>query len=235
MIDFKSIPMSEELHSMLDNIQVDYVYQPIFDAKTMELISYEALMRPVGTTPLELIDLYKSQGKLHLLELITVFGAFKGYRDRGYQCDLAINSFPEECMTDEEEIMLHQCFPGMSDKMIVEILEYTDFSYDKWMTKKNQINGRNIRTSLDDYGSGSNNNMEVVDTFSPIYIKLDRSLIENIHLDSDKQEKVYKYIEAFHSRGIKVLAEGIEKKEEMELCIQYGVDYLQGYYLGKPM
>lgn len=192
-------------------------------------------MRPVGMTPLELIDLYRAQGKLHLLELITVFGAFKGYCDRGYKCDLAINSFPEECMSDEEEIMLHNCFPGMSEKMIVEILEYTDFSYEKWMIKKNQIKGRNIRTSLDDYGSGTNNNMEVVETFSPVYIKLDRSLIENINLDADKRAKVLKYVNDFHALGIKVLAEGVETKEEMDTSIECGVDYLQGYYLGRPM
>lgn len=227
--------MSEDLHKLLDNIQVDYAFQPIFDVKDMQVSAYEALMRPHNKTPLEFIEEYKAQNKLHLLELITVFGAFKGYRDRGYECDIAINSFPEECMTDEEENMLHQCFEGMGKKMIVEILEYTDFDYDKWMIKKKQIKGRNIRTSLDDYGTGSNNNMQVVETFIPTYIKLDRSLIEDIHEHEHKLNKVKEYIKLFHERGIKVLAEGIEKKEELETVIKCGIDYVQGYYLGRPV
>lgn len=235
MINFKEIPMTEELHKLLDDVQVDYVFQPIFDAKTMEIVAYEALMRPLGMSPLELIEAWKKEHKLHLLELITVFGAFKGYTDRGYDCDIAINSFPEECMTDEEEMILHQCFPGMSNKMIVEILEYTDFNYNKWIMKKNQIKGRNIRTSLDDFGTGSNKDISAVYTFAPTYVKLDRSMIMDIHLDEVKQKKVIEYVNDFHNRGIKVLAEGIEKKEEMEMVIQCGVDYLQGYYLGRPM
>lgn len=234
MIDFKEIPMSDELHKLLDDIQVDYAYQPIFDAKTMQIVAYEALMRPLGKSPLEFIEMYKADGNLHLLELVTVFGAFKGYKEREYDCDITINSFPEECMSDDEENMLHECFPGMSKKMIVEIVEYTDFNYDRWLTKKNQIDGRNIRVSIDDYGTGSNDSMGVIDTFSPTYIKLDRTMIMDIHLDEDKKSKVFDYINEFHSRGIKVLGEGVEKKEEMDVLIECGIDFLQGYYLGRP-
>lgn len=234
MIDFREIPLTEEMHRLLDDVQVDYVFQPIFEAKNMTITAYEALMRPQGMSPLELIEKYKAQNKLHLMELITVFGAFKGYHDRGYECDISINSFPEECMSDEEEDLLHTCFPDMGRRMIVEILEYTDFDFDKWSIKKNQIKKRNIRTSLDDFGTGSNTNMVVVDTFEPTYIKLDRSLIMDIHESAEKQVCVREYINQFHKRGIKVLAEGIEKKEEMDVLVECGVDYLQGYYLGRP-
>lgn len=234
MINFKEIPLTEKLHKLLDDVQVSYVFQPIFEAKNMEITAYEALMRPQGMSPLELIDKLKAQNKLHLLELITVFGAFKEYHDRGYECDISINSFPEECMSDEEEDLLHTCFPGMGKKMIVEILEYTKLDLDKWHIKKNQIKKRNIRTSLDDFGTGSNNNMNVVDTFGPTCVKLDRSLISDIHENKDKLKQVREYVNEFHKRNIAVLAEGIEKKEELDAVIECGVDYLQGYYLGRP-
>lgn len=234
MINFKEIQLTEKLHKLLDDIQVSYVFQPIFEASSMRITAYEALMRPHGMTPLELIEKYKEQCKLHLVELITVFGAFKEYKDRGYDCDIAINSFPEECMTDEEEDLLHTCFPNMHSKMIVEILEYTDLNFDKWITKRNQINKRKIRTSLDDFGTGSNSTMEVVETFRPTYVKLDRSLIMDIHESPEKQKAVMDYVKEFHRKNIYVLAEGIEKKEELDTIIACGVDYLQGYFLGRP-
>ena len=234
MINFREIPLTEKLHKLLDDVQVSYVFQPIFEAKNMTITAYEALMRPQGMSPLELIDKLKAQDKLHLLELITVFGAFKEYHDRGYECDISINSFPEECMSDEEEDLLHTCFPGMGRKMIVEILEYTELNLDKWLIKKNQIKKRNIRTALDDFGTGSNNNMDVVDTFTPAYVKLDRSLISDIHENEDKRKRVEEYVNEFHKRNISVLAEGIEKKEELDIIVECGVDYLQGYYLGRP-
>lgn len=234
MINFREIPLTEKLHKLLDDVQISYVFQPIFEAKNMTITAYEALMRPQGMSPLELIDKLKAQDKLHLLELITVFGAFKEYHDRGYECDISINSFPEECMSDEEEDLLHTCFPNMGRKMIVEILEYTELNLDKWLIKKNQIKKRNIRTSLDDFGTGSNNNMNVVDTFAPTYVKLDRSLISDIHENEDKRKQVEEYVNEFHKRNISVLAEGIEKKEELDVIVECGVDYLQGYYLGRP-
>lgn len=234
MINFREIPLTEKLHKLLDDVQVSYVFQPIFEAKNMTITAYEALMRPQGMSPLELIDKLRAQDKLHLLELITVFGAFKEYHDRGYECDISINSFPEECMSDEEEDLLHTCFPNMGKKMIVEILEYTELNLDKWLIKKNQIKKRNIRTSLDDFGTGSNNNMDVVDTFTPTYVKLDRSLISDIHENEDKRKQVEEYVNEFHKRNISVLAEGIEKKEELDVIVECGVDYLQGYYLGRP-
>ena len=76
---------------------------------------------------------------------------------------------------------------------------------------------------------------EALEYFKPQYAKLDRSLISNIHSDSDKQKQVADLMQEFHSRGMKVVAEGIETKEEFDYLRMYtDVDYFQGYYLGMP-
>ncbi|HRN10509.1 MAG TPA: EAL domain-containing protein, partial [Lachnospira eligens] len=48
------------------------------------------------------------------------------------------------------------------------------------------------------------------------------------------QEYYYYYRDSFHKRGIKVLAEGIESREEYEFLRDNGIDLVQGFYLGRP-
>ena len=55
-------------------------------------------------------------------------------------------------------------------------------------------------------------------------------------IDKDKFKQVFvkQHIAEFHRRGIKVIAEGIERKEEFDLLKKYGTDFFQGFYLARP-
>lgn len=113
-------------------------------------------MRPLGSTPLQLIKEYNMKNELHTLELATFFGASKAYYDRGLTGMISINSFPSECFNQDESKIFFQCFPNIAKEMFVEILEYTDLNLDKWILKREQIRANDIRISIDDFGSGNN-------------------------------------------------------------------------------
>ena len=234
MINFKEMQLSEEIHSKLDDLEIDFAFQPIFRLKDMYLVGYEALMRPKGRTPLELIDEYSKEGKLHIVELATLFGAWQAYRDRGYDTLLSLNSFPEECMSDDEEAIFHDCFPESQLKMILEILEYTTLNGEKWRIKQKQLIERQIKTVLDDFGTGNNTEVSVVDIYDSIMVKLDRKLIADIDSNPEMQDKVLYYLKAFHDKGVLVLAECVETEAELNYLKSVGVDFAQGYYLGRP-
>lgn len=233
MVIYSDLPLSGTVAEQLKNIRINFAFQPIFDKKLMEIVGYEALMRPLESTPLELIEEYRMEGGLHTLELATFFGASKAYYDRGLTGMISINSFPSECFNEEESKLFFQCFPDIAKYMVVEILEYTDLNFDKWVLKRKQIHSNNIKIALDDYGSGNNYKM-AVNIFEPNEIKLDRSLISGIYQSRKMQEKFEELVKRFHSKGIQVLAEGIECKEEFDYIMTTDVDYLQGYYLGIP-
>lgn len=77
--------------------------------------------------------------------------------------------------------------------------------------------------------------MSAVEYYIPHYVKLDRVLVSDVHKDKNRQNKIIELIEKFHSKGIKVVAEGIEKIEELNFFRNNtSVDLLQGYYLGMP-
>ena len=234
MIDFRELPFHADDMAELMKLDIDFAFQPIFHSADLSLYGYEALMRPKGKNPLELIAEYAKLGKLFVIELATCFGSAMAYRKRGYTEDLCINSFPSEYLNDGQARLYRECFPDLQGKVVVEIVEYTELNQVKWGNKKLDLKRHNMRLSLDDFSTGKND-MEALEYFKPDFAKLDRSLISNIHNDKNKQEYVQELVEMFHKRGVQVIAEGIETKEEMEyLKNNTQVDYFQGYYLGMP-
>ena len=234
MIDFRELQFQQEDLEELVQLEIDFVFQPIFDAKNLEISAYEALMRPKGKSPLALIEEYQKKEKLHVIELATCFGATMEYKKRGYSKDLCLNSFPSEVMSHAQIELYFKCFPEMDGKVIVEMLEYTELNKYKWSEKKDEISHHEMKVSLDDYSTG-NNDISAVDFFLPQYVKFDRSMVSNVHNDSAKQAKMEELVARFYERGIKVVAEGVETVEEFTyLRTKTQVDYLQGYYLAMP-
>lgn len=234
MIDFGKLPLAQEDLDELSKLNIDFAFQPIFDSRNLKITGYEALMRPKDKTPLQLIDEYRKENKLHVIELATCFGAVMAYEKRGYSQDLCINSFPCEALSEEQSRIYFECFPDMRGKIIVEMVEYTGLDEEKWKVKKRDIDANSMRVSLDDFSKG-NNDLDAMEFFNPEIVKLDRSLINDINNDKTKQERVVALVEYFHNKGIKVVAEGIETGEELVFIrFKTDVDYLQGYYMEKP-
>lgn len=234
MIYYNQLPLSEGILQALSLLEIDYVFQPIFLADGKTIYAREALMRPHGTTVTELINEYTEIGQLHILEVATFFGAVQAYLLRGYQEKVSINSFPSECFTVEEGKAFDDYFGDLHGKFIIELLEYPELILDKWLTKHNTTIAMGNIVALDDYGVGIND-MGKVRLIEPGIVKIDRSLISDIDVDEAKQENCRELVEIFHKMNKKVVAEGIERKEEFDFLVDLGFDYFQGYYLGRPM
>ena len=191
-------------------------------------------MRPAEMTVTDLIADYTKKDKLHVLEVATFFGAMQAYYLRGYEERVAINSFPSDCMKQEEaDVFLDHFGESIRGRMIIENLEYPYFSPEHWKEKKRSVKSMDNLLAADDFGTGLNN-MELMEFMSPDIVKLDREVISGIDHIIEKQENVKALVALFHSKDIMVVAEGIEEKEEFEYLRGLGVDLYQGYYLARP-
>jgi len=233
MVNYSEISLEAPIKEELEKLDIDFVFQPIYDSKTMKIHAYEALMRPKGRSPLDLIEEYQEKDELHTIEVATCFGAMQSFRDRGYNESLSYNSLPSESMTLEEIKLFHQMHGDMYGRVIVEMVEYTKLNELKWSVKLNEIKRRDINIAVDDFGAG-NNSYEAIGKFQADYVKIDRELISGIDEDEEKQKNLIELVESLHKLQVKVIAEGIETKEELEFIRSTEVDYLQGYYLGRP-
>ena len=181
----------------------------------------------------ELIEQYTKSDKLHILEMATFFGAMQEYQLRGYTEYVCLNSFPSECFTPEETKVFAEYYGDPRSVGIIEILEYPYISEFACRMKKGDTKGQRLKIAIDDFGTGLSN-MDLVNMYSPDIVKLDRCLISDCDKDEEKQKNVKSLLEEFHSRGILVVAEGIERKEEFDYLAGIGIDLFQGYYLARP-
>ena len=234
MISFDHLPLDKDILKALRELSINYVFQPIFlpDGKTV--FAWEALMRPTDMTVTDLIADYMKKDKLHVLEVATFFGAMQAFFLRGYEQKVAINSFPSDCMKQEEADAFLDLFgERIRNRMIIENLEYPYFSAERWKEKSRSVRYMDNLLAADDFGTGITN-LELIEFMSPHIVKLDRELISGIDHMSEKQRKVKELVSLFHSKGIQVVAEGIEEKEEFEYLLGLGIDLYQGYYLARP-
>lgn len=98
---------------------------------------------------------------------------------------------------------------------------------------RDHLNHLHYGIAADDFGRGYAS-FERILRLKPDVIKLDRSLIQDIDIDRPKQALLKGFIEAGKVSHSKILAEGVERYEELELLSNMGVDYIQGYLLHKP-
>lgn len=96
-----------------------------------------------------------------------------------------------------------------------------------------QYRKRGVSVALDDVGAGYSTT-ELMNRLQPDYVKIDRSLINGCHRNSDQQRQITGIVESASRFGGQVLAEGVERMEDFEFCREAGVSLAQGYLFGKP-
>ncbi|MCR5100850.1 MAG: EAL domain-containing protein [Butyrivibrio sp.] len=233
MIYFDDLPLSADIKKALMELKIEYVFQPIFYPDGKTIYAREALMRPYEMTVTELIEKYEKQGKLHVLEVATLFGATQKYFLRSYKEVLSVNSFPCELFT-QEEVKAYISYYGNDKKaMIIECLEYPEFSLETSLIKRKYADINNNQIAIDDYGAGFNN-MHIVEMVKPDIVKIDRALLSGIDHDEYKKANCGAIIETMHHKNLLVVAEGVETKQEYECMKELGADLFQGYYLAMP-
>ncbi|MBP5605018.1 MAG: EAL domain-containing protein [Ruminiclostridium sp.] len=219
----------------------DFVYnfQPIVNAKNGEIFAYEVLMRTddeIGLKPLEIIKYAEISNMLYSIEHSTFFNALKYYKEnigKFGNKKIFINSIPSVILPDNDLRKLQDMYADISENIVVEILENDDDDDTTIAAFDNLRNILNCNIAVDDYGSGYSNDMKVLNN-NPNFIKIDMSLISSIDTDSKKQLLVSNLIKFGKKYNIKILAEGVETKEELGKVIELGVDLIQGFYTARP-
>jgi len=231
----------EELNRVLDNQIIDFVFQPIVHAKSGELYGYEALMRPQSEllcTPLKLIQLATAQSQLWKIENLTFFKTlshYSKYRDLFGDAKLFINSVANQILKESEYQEFEHLYGDVLQNIVVEVIENERLDAETFQLKLSKIESWGAKIALDNYGSGYTNNSDLtLLSIHPYIIKLDPFLISNVVWDATHQAIVSKIISFCKEHHIFVLAEGVETKEQLAFLIRADVDFLQGYYIGKP-
>ncbi len=224
---------------LVDENLFKYHFQPIVDAKNGEVIAYELLMRTdstIGMYPLEILECAKKSKRLYDIERATLSNALSiiaEHQDLFKGKKLFVNSITAHMLTDEDWDELIDKYGVLVEKMVVEFTEQTEISDSRIDMIKKRLENANIKIAIDDYGTGYSNTSNLM-KYSPDYVKIDRSLIEDIDQKPKVRRLVAGIIDFIHENGYLALAEGVETFEELQTMILLGSDLIQGYYTSKP-
>lgn len=218
--------------------KINFAFQPIFETETGNIYGYEALMRPTPYSPMEVIAEYASHERLNEIEEFTVYYAAKQFLENKLTGKLFLNSFPSAFISDEMMVkLLELTRQNFKDgRLVIEMLEYTEFDSHAHYKKTSQFERAKTGqlVAIDDYGTGKNIDEECIDFYNPDIVKIDRSLISNIHANVTNQKALIEICNYLDKKRIIILAEGVETQEEYDYLKNYPVKLMQGYFLGKP-
>ncbi|MBW2712972.1 MAG: EAL domain-containing protein, partial [Deltaproteobacteria bacterium] len=97
-----------------------------------------------------------------------------------------------------------------------------------------RLRSKGIRVALDDFGTGFSS-LGYVKDFPLDAIKIDRFFIRDIQFGGDAAAIVKAIVGMAHSLGIRVVAEGVEERAQVESAAAFGCDELQGYFFSRPI
>nr|WP_173023451.1 MULTISPECIES: EAL domain-containing protein [unclassified Pseudoflavonifractor] len=232
----------DALNQLIDGRMVRYAVQPVVSARDGAVYGYEFLMRPTLKQLSSLQDLFllaKAQSKLLQLEELTWFEAMDAFARLtrsgalGGEARAFINSIGNQYLTSDDEKRLERKYGDLLSRLVIEITENEETSAELTERKKAAAAAWGAQIALDDFGTGFNSERILVD-IAPDIVKVDISIVREINLNPNRQALLRNLIGYARERGIMVLAEGVETREELETLIAMGVDYLQGFYLARP-
>lgn len=221
-----------------DNL-LTYHLQPIVETQSGEIVAYEALMRTSGDikmSPIQLLRIAEEQNNLYAIEKMTLFNTLKLISDNQNiftDRKLFINCLPVALLSDDDFNELYITYGELLEKTVIEIVEQNASTPENIELLKKRCSFMHAKLAIDDYGTGYSNSANLLH-YSPEYIKIDRSLVSDIHNDLKKQQLVTSIIEFCHENQLVSLAEGVETVQEMKTVIRLGADLIQGYYTSKP-
>ncbi|RYG72057.1 EAL domain-containing protein [Lentibacillus lipolyticus] len=242
----EELQLESDLKQALDQNEFVLHYQPQFDNKTGELTAAEALIRwqhpKLGLLyPNKFIKLAEESG------MITEIGEWvikeacaqnKKWQDAGMKpIKVAVNLSTQQFLTKNlVDFMQHVLQQTELDPpyLTVEITENMAIEYDHSLRVLKQLKATGICISIDDFGTGYSS-LKYLKDFPIDYLKIDKSFVGEI-IDDDNDAIIVKaMISLAHNLNLKVVAEGVETRAQLDFLNEYNCDITQGFLFSKPI
>ncbi len=239
--------VQEKQQSALDNEEFLVYYQPKYDPRTGELRGAEALIRwdspEFGLVPPgKFIPIFEKNGfitKIDHYMIKHVAKDQKAWLDRGFKCvPVSVNvsraHFVEDDLADQIKAMVDEA--GTPHEYIeIELTESAFFDDKKAMISTiNKLKSYGFAVSMDDFGSGYSSLNSLKDMPLDV-LKLDAEFFRDETAGRRGEIVVSEAIKLAKSLDMRIVAEGVELKDQVDFLAGEGCDMIQGFYFAKPM
>ena len=243
----RQLIIEEALRQALDKNEIYMVFQPKVDATYKRISGFEALIRWSSDTlgvifPNEFIPIAE---KTNLIEPIGLFVIEQSlsflsqlHREFNTPYSMAINISPIQFRSNSlVEKIANEIQQNNIDGQYLEIEITEGVLMENNPNTESILNGfieMGIKLAMDDFGTGYSS-MSNLRKFHFNTLKIDREFIMDLPKKVSDAQLVNATISMAHSLDMKVVAEGVETKEQSQYLVSNNCDYLQGWLFGKPM
>ncbi|WP_226087144.1 EAL domain-containing protein [Mesobacillus sp. S13] len=241
------LELESYLRKALQKNEFHLCYQPLMDLKSGEITCTEALIRwqhpHLGlVSPAQFIPLAEETG------LIEEIGAWvlttacvqtkawqqNGFPNLGISVNVSAYQFQHHAFIGHviEALEISQLGPGYLSLELTESAMLEDIVYSISVMKSLQELG--VKVSIDDFGTGYSS-LSYLRNLPIDTLKIDQSFINNLHDDPSDIAIVKAIITMGQGLSVKIVAEGVETHEQLNLLRELDCHYAQGFYIEKPL
>jgi diguanylate cyclase (GGDEF)-like protein len=243
----RKMEIEADLRRSVSRDQIDVYFQPKADLKTNKIVGMEALVRwnhpQKGIIcPQEFIPLAEETGIINEIGLWVMIGAclqVKNWIDQGYgPYSIAVNLSGVQL---ENGNIINQVRQVLDETQIdpslleLEITESTIMHHpERVIEVLNRLKEMGVKLAVDDFGTGYSS-LSYLKRFPIDLLKIDATFVQDVETDADDRAIVQSIIALAKSMRLQVVAEGVETRQQQEFLKALDCDYIQGYYIGRPV
>ncbi|MCP5056019.1 MAG: EAL domain-containing protein [bacterium] len=222
--------------------EVSSVYEPIVDVTTKTVYGYEALVRgPEGSafrSPLALFDAAEDEGLLFELDCLCRRAGLEGATEIQTGTALFLNVRPtsihDPYFAPDELVHTLQRTNLRPSDVVFEISEQESIeNFDAFREVRDAYRALGFRFALDDTGAGYASLQAVIE-LEPEFIKVDRALVTGLDTDPARKALLQALQAVANTIGAKIIGEGLDRLEELEVLKELNISFGQGWLFGKP-
>jgi len=236
----KNMLWARKIKNALESGRIVPFYQPIANNATGVIEKFECLVRLIDEdggiiSPFHFLDVARKSRLYPELTKAMVCKSFAFFKNTRYE--FSINISIDDILDEDTRMFIFDTMsenPKTCHRVVFELLESQGIeNYSEVTDFITVVKSMGAKIAVDDFGSGYSN-FEHIMKLNIDFIKIDASLIKNIHFDKNSQA-IVKTISVFaRELGLKTVAEFVHCKEVHDKGIEFGLDFSQGYYLGEP-
>ncbi len=242
----RTLEIERKIRTALNSDKIFFNLQPQYDINH-NLRGFEALARMKDDdgsfiSPADFIPVAEKTGLVDRIDMrvfeLSMEFLDKITRETGTEIMMSVNVSVRHLMKNtfiediKNILKTHNIAP---ERVEIEITESIMIdSAEKALQRINAIKAMGMKVAIDDFGTGYSS-LSYLNNFPSDLLKIDKAFIDQMNMSESSKQYVAMIISIGHILHLKVISEGVESADQVEVLKKIGCDYIQGFVWGKPM
>ncbi len=242
----RTLEIERKIRTALNSDKIFFNLQPQYDINH-NLRGFEALARMKDDdgsfiSPADFIPVAEKTGLVDRIDMrvfeLSMEFLEKVTRETGTEVMMSVNVSVRHLMKNtfiediKNILKAHNIAP---ERVEIEITESIMIdSAEKALQRINEIKAMGMKVAIDDFGTGYSS-LSYLNNFPSDLLKIDKAFIDQMNMSESSKQYVAMIISIGHILHLKVISEGVESPDQVEVLKKIGCDYIQGFVWGKPM